>query len=70
MLAQQDRDVAHEGNKAHHATYYVLFAVEEGLALCVELGVIRKVVVALGEQAKGCLAVKILILLFTLARPA
>ena len=56
MLAQQDRDVAHEGNEADHAANNVFFAAEEGLALRVELGVVREVVVTLGKQTEGCFA--------------
>jgi hypothetical protein len=69
VLAQQYRDVAHKGNEADDAANDVLFAVEEGLALRVELGVVRKVVVALGEQAEGCLAMSLLASLSTIEKP-
>lgn len=57
MLAQQNCNVANEGDEANHTADHVLFAVQEGLAPGVELGVVREVVVTLGEQTKGCLTV-------------
>lgn len=56
MLAQQDRNIADERNKADYAANNIFFAVEEELALGVELSIICEVVVALGEQTKGCFA--------------
>lgn len=57
MLAQQDCDVSDEGDEADYASDNVFFAVQEGLALCVELSVVCKVVVALGEESQRCLSV-------------
>lgn len=68
MLAQQNCDIAHEGNEADHATNDILLAIEEGLALRVELGVVCEVVVALGEQTEGCLAAKLLVVALSLSR--
>ena len=59
MLTEQDCDVAHEGYEANYATNDVLLAVQEGLALGVELGIVCEVVVALSEQTEGCFAARL-----------
>jgi hypothetical protein len=56
VLAQQNGDVSNKGNEANHAANHVLLAVEERLALCVELGIVCEVVVTLSEKAEGRLA--------------
>ena len=56
VLAQQDGDVSNKGNEADHAANHVLLAVQERLALGVELGIVCEVVVTLGEKAEGRLA--------------
>jgi hypothetical protein len=53
VLAQQDGDVSNKGNEADHAANHVLLAVEERLALGVELGIVCEVVVTLGEKTEG-----------------
>lgn len=58
MFAQHDCDVSNEWYEADDAADDVFFAVEEGLAGGVELGVVCEVVVALGEEAEGCLAAR------------
>lgn len=62
MLAQKNRDVSHKGNEADYAANDVFLAVQEGLALCVEFGVVCEIVVTLCEQTEGCLAVGLLVL--------
>lgn len=50
MLTQQDRDIAHGGDIPSNAANEVGLAVEVRLAVCVELGVVEHVVVALRQQ--------------------
>lgn len=61
MLAQQDRNITDKRYESNYAADHVLLTVQERLALCVELGVVREVVVALGKEAEGCLAVSLLV---------
>lgn len=64
MLTQQDGNVSDKGDEADYAADHVLLAVQERLTLRVELGVICEVVVALGEEAEGCLAMRSLAVRF------
>ena len=52
VFAQEDSNIADKGNEADYASDHILLAVQEGLALSVELGIVCKVVVTLGEKAK------------------
>ena len=56
MLAQQNGDVSNKGYEADDASDDIFFTVQEGLAGGVEFGVVREVVVALGQEAEGCFA--------------
>jgi hypothetical protein len=47
VLAQQDCDISDERNEANYASNDIFFAVQEGLAGGVELGVVRDVVITL-----------------------
>lgn len=58
MLAQQDCDIANKGDEANYTANHVLLAVQERLTLCVELGIVCEVVVALGKEAEGCFAAR------------
>jgi hypothetical protein len=60
VLTQQDCDISDEWNEANYASNDIFFAVQEGLARGVELGVVRDIVIALGEQAEGCFAANML----------
>lgn len=60
MLAQQDGDISNKGDEADDASNNVLFAVQEGLAGSIQFCVVCNVVVALGEEPEGCLAVGII----------
>jgi hypothetical protein len=53
IFAQENSNIADERNEADHASDHILLAVQEGLALGVELGIVCKVVVTLGEKAEG-----------------
>jgi hypothetical protein len=58
VFAQHDCDVSDKRYEADDAADDVFFAVEEGLAGRVELGVVCEVVVALGEEAEGGFAAR------------
>lgn len=60
VLAEQDRHVADPRDEAEDAADDVLFAVQEGLAACVELRVVGDVVVAFGEQTEGVWSARVL----------
>lgn len=53
MFAQQNRDIADEGDESDDAPNDVFFAVEERLAGGIKLGVVCDIVVALGEESEG-----------------
>jgi hypothetical protein len=53
VFAQQNRNVSDKRYEADYAADDVFFAVQEGLAGRVELGVVCDVVVALCEEAQG-----------------
>ena len=56
MLAQQNGNISDKRYEADNASDDVFFAVQEGLAGGVEFGVVREVVVALGQEAERCFA--------------
>jgi hypothetical protein len=50
VFAQENSNIADKGNKADNTSNHVLLTVQVRLALSVELGVVCKVVVTLGEK--------------------
>jgi hypothetical protein len=50
VFGQQDGDVAHKRDVAHHTTHDIGLAVQKALASGVEFGVVCRVVVAFGQE--------------------
>jgi hypothetical protein len=60
VFAQENSNIADEGNEADDTSNHILLTVQERLALGVELGVVCKVVVTLGEKLEGGFAGRLL----------
>ena len=50
MLAEHNRNVSHSRNISSHTANYILFSIQIALTPGIELGIIRDIVVTLGEQ--------------------